>query len=116
MNMNLSITEQTGNRIRQLRTQKGLSQESLAFSAGISTVYLGQLERGLKSPTVETINKLCHALELSISEFFLFDSAENNEKYNLAYATIAASLKELPPDSALKLSLIIKELSDIHRD
>ena len=41
------------NRIKDLRIQKGLSQNALANLAGVSPTYIYQLERGEKSPTVE---------------------------------------------------------------
>ena len=65
MDNNFSI----GNRIRELRNQKHLSQEQLALSAEITTAYLGQIERNEKNPTVAVVAKLCGALgiELRIS-------------------------------------------------
>ena len=111
---NFSITFTVAYRIRQLRILHGLSQENLALSAQIAPSYLGQLERGIKTPTVETIYKLCNALNLSMSEFFTFDDGDDEGKYNLAYHTIRSSLKELPPDAAMRISLIIQELASLH--
>ena len=51
--------------LRILRKQKGLSQEELAHQAGINRNYVGQIEREEKSPTVDTVEKLCAALEAS---------------------------------------------------
>jgi transcriptional regulator with XRE-family HTH domain len=48
--------------LRILRKQKGLSQEELAFQAGINRNYVGQIEREEKSPTVDMIEKLARAL------------------------------------------------------
>jgi transcriptional regulator with XRE-family HTH domain len=48
--------------LRILRKQKGLSQEELAFQAGINRNYVGQIEREEKSPTVDMIEKLSGAL------------------------------------------------------
>lgn len=66
MDNNFSI----GKRIRELRLQNRLSQEQLAFSAEITTAYLGQLERNEKNPTVAVLMKVCNALDVEISEFF----------------------------------------------
>lgn len=60
----------TGERIRELRITKGLSQEQLALRAEITTTYLGLVERNLKNPTIKIIEQLCHSLEISLSEFF----------------------------------------------
>jgi transcriptional regulator with XRE-family HTH domain len=48
--------------LRVLRKQKGLSQEELAFQAGINRNYVGQIEREEKSPTVDIVEKLASAL------------------------------------------------------
>ena len=59
-----------GGRIRELRTERGLSQEDVALSAGITPAYLGQVERGQKNPTVLTIERVCGALNVSLASFF----------------------------------------------
>ena len=66
-----------GERIRSIRKIRGLSQEELAFRANINPAHLGQIERALKSPTLETLEKISNALEISISE--LFDYYPSNE-------------------------------------
>ena len=50
--------------LRVLRKQKGLSQEELAFQAGINRNYVGQIEREEKSPTVDMIEKLARPLDV----------------------------------------------------
>lgn len=59
-----------GDRVKELRTQNKLSQEQLALRAEITTAYLGQIERGEKNPTVVTVEKICNALGISLSDFF----------------------------------------------
>ena len=55
--------------LRVLRKQKGLSQEELAFLAGINRNYVGQIEREEKSPTVDVVEKLAIAMDLKPEEF-----------------------------------------------
>ena len=57
--------------LRILRKQKGLSQEELADSAGINRNYVGQIEREEKSPTVDILEKLAIALDVSAVDFFV---------------------------------------------
>jgi transcriptional regulator with XRE-family HTH domain len=59
-----------GARIRELRTERGLSQEALALAAGMSTPYLSDVERGKRSPGLDMIVALAVALDLSLSELF----------------------------------------------
>lgn len=50
----------TGERIHELRTQQGLSQEQLALRAEITPTYLGLVERNLKNPTIKIIEQICN--------------------------------------------------------
>ena len=59
-----------GARIKDLRIQRALSQERLALNAGITPVYLGQVERGQKNATVNTVEQICRAMNVSLAEFF----------------------------------------------
>ncbi|WP_207485417.1 helix-turn-helix domain-containing protein [Arenibaculum pallidiluteum] len=58
-----SIAIQFGAILRDLRTAKGLSQEELAFRAGMSSPYLSDLERGRSSPSLAMVVDLARALE-----------------------------------------------------
>ena len=60
-----------GFRIRQLRNERGISQEQLALSAGITPAYLGLVERGQRNATVRTIERICVALGIGLAEFFV---------------------------------------------
>jgi len=51
--------------LRRLRESKGLSQEELADQCSIHRTYVSQLERGLKSPTLRLVWKICASLEVS---------------------------------------------------
>jgi transcriptional regulator with XRE-family HTH domain len=50
---------------RKLRERAGLTQEQLSFRADLSRPYVSQLERDLKSPTVNTLFRICDALDAS---------------------------------------------------
>ena len=71
-----------GQRIRNYRTQKGLSQEKLAELAGCHPTYIGQLERGEKNATLESVEKIASAMDISLSE--LFDKLEKSGSNNIA--------------------------------
>lgn len=67
----MNINTQLGMRIRYLRKKKGLSQEDLALDSGINKNYLSDLERGMRNPTVNILEKLAVTLEVSLSELFM---------------------------------------------
>ena len=54
-----------GAELRKLRERAGLTKEQLSFRADLSLPYVSQLERDLKSPTVDTLFRICDALDAS---------------------------------------------------
>lgn len=56
-----------GEVVRQCRLKAGLSQEELAFEAGLTRNYISNIELGQKSPSLDTIEVLARALEISAS-------------------------------------------------
>ena len=65
-----------GLRIRELRNERHMSQEELAFKAGISAAHLGQIERALKNPTVDTVAKIAAAMGVPITTLFTEEQAK----------------------------------------
>lgn len=62
--------KEIGRKIEKLRKKLNMSQYQLAMDAGLSTSYIPDLEKGLKCPTVETLDNICYALHITLSEFF----------------------------------------------
>lgn len=56
--------EQIGAVITRLRGEKGLSQEVLSGLAGLDRTHYSKIERGLRSPTIDTLFKIAHALDI----------------------------------------------------
>ena len=80
------ITKVLGQRIRNYRTAKGLSQEKLAELSGCHSTYIGQIERGEKNATIESIEKISAALQISLSELFEKIGTQQNEMRNIPLA------------------------------
>ena len=88
MVMDLKENFSCGARLRKLRQACGYSQEELALRAEITTAYVGQIERGLKNPTVAVIESLCRAMNLSLAEFFQEEvGTEQQDEYYFAQVT-----------------------------
>ncbi|MEP1939482.1 MAG: helix-turn-helix transcriptional regulator [Balneola sp.] len=68
-----------GKTIKELRVMRNLSQEDLAEKCDTSAVYISEIERGIKNPTVTTLMVIAHSLDLKMSE--LVNQLENNLKY-----------------------------------
>ncbi len=64
------IAKAVGQRIRNYRSKMGFSQEKLAELSGCHPTYIGQLERGEKNATLESIEKITAALGISLSKLF----------------------------------------------
>jgi DNA-binding XRE family transcriptional regulator len=54
--------------LRDLRKERGVSQETLAFESGYHPTYISQLERGKKSPSLRTMIRLARVLRTASSE------------------------------------------------
>ncbi len=65
-----TIRKTIGQRIRLRRQELGYSQEQAAEKAGLHPTYIGQLERGEKNATIESVAKICLALEYPMEELF----------------------------------------------
>ena len=70
MGSNSEIKIKFGNRVRELRKLKNLSQEELAFRADLHRTYIGMIERAEKNITLLNIEKIANALEVSINDLF----------------------------------------------
>lgn len=57
-----------GQRVRQLRKEKNLSQEELSFKANLHRTYIGMIERAEKNITLVNIQKIAKALKVDIKE------------------------------------------------
>ena len=64
------ITETLGQRIRELRNNKGISQEKFALSIGMDRTYFASVEAGKRNISIVNIEKIAHGLDVSLSELF----------------------------------------------
>jgi transcriptional regulator with XRE-family HTH domain len=57
--------------LRRIRVARGLSQERLAYDAGVDRSYVGGLERCEENPTVDILDRLAATLSVPLAEFFV---------------------------------------------
>lgn len=101
-----------GARIRYFRHLRGLSQEQLALQAGLNTAFLGHLERGLKSPTITTLEKLVRAMDITFEELFAEHSSTSDPEHDAAMERLMLLVRDLPAGQIEKLSDIIQTVLD----
>lgn len=66
----MDIKSKIGQRIKELRKRLELSQESLAYKAEVDRTYVTDVENGRRNVSVEILERLIKALEVSVFEFF----------------------------------------------
>ncbi len=64
------ITKDLGNRIRELRSKTGLSQEKFALKIGMDRTYFASVEAGRRNISICNIKKIADGLEVTLSELF----------------------------------------------
>lgn len=90
------LTNAIGQRIRNYRNQLGWSQEKLAELSGCHPTYIGQIERGEKNATIESIERIVVALNISLSKLFekIGEETNNNNIPLMCYEFIASKSKD----------------------
>ena len=68
MRKNAKITKTICKRIRKYRHEAGLTQEDLAEKVGVSRVYIGYVEQGRNTPSLEILGKIAKALKVRLSD------------------------------------------------
>jgi transcriptional regulator with XRE-family HTH domain len=63
-----TVAELFGLALRRVRHERGLSQEALAEATGLSTNFVGEMERGLKAPGLGVIVRVARALHVSVHD------------------------------------------------
>jgi len=69
----VGLKENFGKRLRSIRRKKDLTQEQLAELVGLSVEFISNIERGINSPSFNTLEKLEQVLHTPVSEMFKFE-------------------------------------------
>ena len=64
------ITELVGNRIKEIRSEQGISQEKLALKAELDRTYVAGVENGKRNPSIKSLEKIINALDTNFGYFF----------------------------------------------
>ncbi|WP_088102030.1 helix-turn-helix domain-containing protein [Halalkalibacter urbisdiaboli] len=105
------ISKIIGERLRKLRKEQGLSQEELAHKAFLHPTYIGQLERGEKNPTVETVEKVANALQISLADLFRFSTTNENDVIDQLMVQLHSISKE-DQETLMKVVSVLLEWKD----
>lgn len=95
-----------GEKIRHCRKLKRVTIEELGEKAGVSYKYIGEIERGVKNPSVTVLQKIASALEVHTG--FLLSSSEMEEQNFNYMASINSILYMRDTETLIKINEILK--------
>lgn len=99
-----------GGRVRHYRKNRGLSQEQLAELCDLHPTYIGQLERGEKNASLETVMRVCAGLSVAPEVLFENIIPEQGRSAAQEIYNIAISLPEEKQEALLDIVEKIYEL------
>jgi transcriptional regulator with XRE-family HTH domain len=68
MKIESEVLKKFGKRVKEIRNQRNLSQEQLAYLANVHRTYVGMIERAEKNITLLSIEKIAKALDVEIND------------------------------------------------
>lgn len=107
-----AIAQQVGARIRQLRTERGMSLEKLALECGMNPAFLGHVERGLRCPTVYTLARVCGGLGVSLAELFLAGPDQETD-CAAAIQHVTDRMRQLSPRQAQAVARLVDDALEL---
>lgn len=108
--MEESISVIFGKRIRSYRKKQKLSQEELAELCDLHPVYIGQLERGEKNASLETIIRVCKGLKVAPSQ--IFECISEEKETNIPQQAYSL-LMELPEDKQKVMIELLQKATEL---
>lgn len=104
------ISAAIGKQIRKIRNAQGITLEELSFKSGLNAAHLGQIERGIRNPTVETLERIADALEVSFLDLVsaLEQTPPEQDKSNVVKRKIDAQLSSMTLDELEDILRIIR--------
>ena len=105
-----SVHSEIGSRIRQYRQRSGLSQENLALNAGLTVSFIGDIERGVKKPSVESLEKILGVLGISFNQFFDYETEIRPLKDCSALEKLNLILNDRDNDEVELIYAVVKQI------
>ena len=97
-----------GIRVKEIRTQLGLSQEELAFRCGMHASHIGFLERGQRNPSLDTLERISLGLGVPLTALFDYDNEPSTAVYDETTNKIISYVIGLSPSEKAQILTITK--------
>ncbi|HIW33171.1 MAG TPA: helix-turn-helix domain-containing protein [Candidatus Paenibacillus intestinavium] len=98
-----------GDNIRVLRIKNDMSQEQLALQCKMNPSYLGQIERGIKNPTLRTLTKISSGLEVTIDQLIRGHVVDTLETKAIFTTLTPNELKQLMVEAIQESNILSKK-------
>ena len=98
-----------GERIRKIRKEEGSSLELFALRCDMNAAYVGHIERGVQNPTLNTLERICKGLDISVEDLFI-DKSTTDDMNTAALQYFSQITRDLSPEQFHRLLNIIKEI------
>ncbi len=76
----MDIKTKIGSRIKELRTEKNLTQEAVAWAAEVDRTFMNHVENGRRNISIESLEKILSGLETNFKDFFTSDLFNGKKK------------------------------------
>lgn len=96
-----------GKKIQQYREAKGYTQESFAEIVKLTPNYLSAIERGVKTPSVDTLIEIINGLDVSADEIFV---DVINTGYKIKTSKLSEAIGKLPQDEQRRILSVVEAL------
>lgn len=108
------LSVEIGKRVRNYRLQKKMSQEELAEKCGLHPTYIGQVERGEKNATLESISKITAGLSVNMSTLFEKIEINQDKEQDPNYPLMIYDLiQSVPKEMQEKIVMIVQSIIDL---
>jgi transcriptional regulator with XRE-family HTH domain len=102
-----------GERIRQLRKEKGFSQERLGYESELHCTHIGSIERGQKNWSIDTLIKVAKGLNVEVADLFTFVMPTADAKK--MKKSLVEEINASSPEAIKILSDLLKSLKSLHK-
>lgn len=96
--MNHDRDNPIGKRVREARLKLGLTQEKLGERADVHYSYIGQVERGHKTPSIRTLRKIAYALNTSVESLLEETATYQIPSHQLLLGELTSLVRDCAPE------------------
>ena len=101
-----------GLKIKEMRESMGLSIRQLALSTDIAASYVGDIEKGKSSPSIDKLIKICDYFGITLQEFLNEESKNGNTLLNPEQRKLLDTVKNFSPEKLSKLAELVQLLNN----